>query len=108
MTKELTFWNSATWTLPVMAFLIGLLTVMSLYKGARLGMDTQQPPAFYQNGGIGIGTVRGPISLTFSCGKGQVAISMETGKVTLTDCELDDAAKAFWKAVELIAPMKTK
>ena len=25
MTKELTFWNSGAWALPVMAFLIGLL-----------------------------------------------------------------------------------
>lgn len=72
-------------------------------------MDMQKPPEFYQAPAaqtLSIGTITGPTSLTFSCGKGQVAISMDTGKVTLTNCEVDDAAKSFWKAVERFAPMK--
>jgi len=40
--------------------------------------------------------------LSISCGKGSVDISSSDGKVTITDCSLDKAANAFWKAVETI------
>jgi hypothetical protein len=46
-------------------------------------------------------------NLVVSCGHGgNVTISLEDGKVTLTDCSLDDGAKAWWAAVEQFAPMK--
>lgn len=47
-----------------------------------------------------------PRSITISCGTGSVEISLKDGKVTLTNCTVDDGAEAFWKAVELLAPMK--
>ena len=50
----------------------------------------------------------GAQNLIISCGKGTVNINLETGKVTLIDCALDDGAKAWWKAVEQFAPMKKK
>ena len=43
-------------------------------------------------------------SLTISCGKGRVKIPMSTGKVELENCDLDDGAAAFWRAVETMYP----
>ena len=54
---------------------------------------------------ISIGDLQ-PKSLIIACGAGQVSISLRDGKVTLTNCTVDEGATAFWKAVELIAPMK--
>lgn len=42
--------------------------------------------------------------ITISCGTGSVSINTETGQVTVTDCSLDDAARAFWRAVASIGP----
>lgn len=47
-----------------------------------------------------------PKNLVIACGKGHVSISLEDGKVTLTECTIDDGAKAFWKAVETFAPIR--
>lgn len=47
-------------------------------------------------------------NITISCGKGTISISTETGKVTLNNCEVDDAAKSFWNAVEMVFPGSVK
>jgi hypothetical protein len=35
-----------------------------------------------------------------ACGTGHVRISLDDGKVTLTDCTADEGARAFWDAIE--------
>jgi hypothetical protein len=44
--------------------------------------------------------------LNFSCGNGSVSINTYTGAVEFKDCDPDDAAKAFWKAVEHCFPFR--
>jgi len=64
------------------------------------------PPQYYSSGpSISIADCQ-PRSLIIACGSGQVVISLKDGNITLTDCSVDEGAKAFWKAVELFAPMK--
>lgn len=43
-----------------------------------------------------------PTCMIFTAGKGQVKIH-QSGKVELENCELDEAAKAFWDAVQKYA-----
>jgi len=57
-------------------------------------------------GTSGVSAIINPQNMIISCGHGTVSISLETGKVTLMDCSLDDGALAWWKAVEQFAPMK--
>lgn len=45
-------------------------------------------------------------NLMISCGGGNVSISLETGKVTFTNCTPDEAAKSFWDAVERMFPRR--
>ena len=58
------------------------------------------------SGYISISPILRPSNITFQCGAGSVSINIETGAVTLTNCTIDEGAKAFWKAVEYLAPMK--
>ena len=44
--------------------------------------------------------------ITFACHNGSIEISLKDGTVKLIDCCVDDAAKAFWNAVALHAPMR--
>ena len=37
-----------------------------------------------------------PVSLTISCAKGRIVISLEDGSVTFVDCTPDQAAREFW------------
>jgi hypothetical protein len=39
---------------------------------------------------------------------GKIEIDLETGKVTLTDCDLDEASKLFWDAVNVAVPLNTR
>lgn len=48
-----------------------------------------------------------PSYLSIRCGAGgTVTVSLQDGKVTLTNCPVDEGAKAFWKAVERFAPVR--
>lgn len=49
-----------------------------------------------------------PTNLIITYGTGSVSISMKDGSVSFHNCEVDDAAKAFWKAVEHFAPTKER
>jgi hypothetical protein len=43
-------------------------------------------------------------TLVFGCGNGEIQIDTKTGQVTLKDCDIPDAARAFWEAVEGLHP----
>lgn len=69
-------------------------------------MPADLPNLNYPVAGVYSFTNPQPTFLTISCGTGNVSISLNDGKVTLTNCPADDGAKAFWNAVEQFAPMK--
>ena len=98
-----------------MRFIVAAIALAMLVAGLALRAARAQDQGSYNCDGCiwpksGTGTTftLNPYpDIVVQCRAGQVKISTKTGKVTFTDgCEPDDAARSFWRAIEMMYPRR--
>jgi hypothetical protein len=77
-------------------WLLGGAVLFAVVNHAMAEDGTSSPWTITGPNGL---TISRPQSLTITCGKGSVSISMDDGSVKFTDCEPDKGAQAFWEAI---------